>query len=188
MAKAKKLKGGMKKDWYKLIAPKIFNNRELGETPVVYPDQAKERSLEVALNELNPTAPKFYFKIFFKADSVEDKKINLKFTGHECSRDFIFRMVRKGLKRVDTRATTKTKDGKVIIMKSIATTIRRVPTSVKGSVRAKISEEMEKYASNNNLDDIIQSMITGEMQKDIKKKVSKVYPLRELEMRKSEVR
>lgn len=188
MVKAKKLKGGMKKDWYKLIAPKIFNNRELGETPVVYPDQAKERSLEVALNELNPTAPKFYFKILLKTEDIEDKKVNLRFAGHECSRDFIFRMIRKGLRRVDTRVITKTKDGKAIIMKPIATTIKRTTTSVKGSVRAKISEEVENYLSNKDIDDIVQNMITGDMQKEIKKKVSKVYPLRELEMRKSEVR
>src|SRR3989344_5115258 len=94
----KSLKG---KVWIKILAPKFFEEKFLGETLANEPEQVLNRTVEAGAFEFgNPE--KFYFKIFFKVDGIDGSIARTKFFGHDCSRDFLARVVHYNATRIDT--------------------------------------------------------------------------------------
>lgn len=184
MAQKKGLKG---KRWFKLEAPAMFDRKELGEVPAATAEALKGREVEVGASDLVPSSKKYYFKLNFKVDEVEDGKGRCRFVGHDCSRDFITRMVRKRSKRIDERKEVKTKDGVKIIVKMVCATIKSVGSSTQTGIRKGISEALEEMASNLSLEEFVNSMLSDKLQKEIKGEADKVYPLRQIEFRKTEV-
>lgn len=182
---AEKWKG---KEWYEITAPKMFNNKKLGVTPTSDPEELKGRTIEIGLNRLVPNTSKYFYKMKFQINEINGNKANTKFIGHSVSRDIISRMVRRGVRRVDARIETETKDKKKIIVKIISVTLKRVTSSVKNSVRKVISNTVKETVSKLNFDEFVGKIIKDEFQNQIRSRVSKTYPLRGLEINKTEVK
>ena len=181
---AKKMKG---KEWYSIVAPKLFRGKVIGESLVSDPKEAVKRGMIVNYTSLDGNPSKYYIKIRLKADKVEEDKIKMKYVGHECQRDYIAQMVRKRAMRIDNRVSTETKDKRKIVIKTIAISLSKTKTSVKSSVAKKISEIIEKRVREMRLDDVIKSILSDELQKTTRKEVSKIYPLTRFEVRRVEV-
>ncbi|QQG39958.1 MAG: hypothetical protein HYS81_00925 [Candidatus Aenigmatarchaeota archaeon] len=175
------------KEWYELVAPKLFGERVIAETPASDIEQLKGRTVTVNASVLTGNPSKYYFKIFFRIADVSGRKAACEYIGHECSRDFISRMVRRRSKRIDTRDVVTLKDGKRVVVKVIATTIRPTKTSIVSEVAKRISASVAKTVSTMETDDLIKEMLAGSLQKSVRTEVSKVYPLRELEINKTEM-
>lgn len=185
---AKKVEGVWKgKTWYQLKAPELFRNKDLGKSPSSNPESLLGRVISVRLTNLIPNTPKYFFKINLKVDEIDGKVAKTKYVGHDCSKDVIYRMVRRGIRRVDSRDIVKTKDGKKIVVKTIAITLKRVGSSIKSSVRKAISKSVKKRIGKMTLEKFVNEMIRGNIQKEIRKDISQTYPLRNLEIRKTEV-
>jgi len=105
----KKLRG---KGWYTILAPKMFKERIIGETPVGDPKTLMNRRLDVHLINLIDDLSKYYIKIFFKIKEIKEDKAYTEFDGLECLRDYISRLIRYGITRIDTIQNLTTKDGK----------------------------------------------------------------------------
>lgn len=184
MAQKSKLKG---KKWFTLEAPTMFDNQEIGEAIATTPEALKGRKVEVGATDLIQSSNKYYFKINFKVDKVEDSTGKCKFVGHTCSRDFITRMVRKRSKRVDNRVKVETEDGAEIIVKTVCATIKSVGSSTQTGIRKEISNTLKERISEMSLGNFVNSLFSDKLQKELKRNVDKVYPLREIELRKTEV-
>ena len=180
---AKKIKG---KEWYTLIAPKMFKNKQIGEALITDPKEAIKRSIIINYTKIDGHPSKYYIKIKLKADKVEDKKIKMKYIGHECQRDYIAQMVRKRTMRIDNRIPLETKDGKKLIIKTIGISLRRTKTSIKNEIRKKIQELAISHAKELKFDELIKSILSDKFQKSIRKEVNKLYPLTRFEVRKVE--
>ncbi len=184
MAKDGQLKG---KEWYTVEAPEMFGGKEVGEIPASTKDAVRGRTIELGATDLHSSSRKYYFKVKMKVDEVDGKTCKLKFVGHDCSRDYITRIVRKRSKRVDEITRVKTKDGAVVRVKTICATIKPVGASTQTSIRKKIDEVMKKEASEKDLGKFVKDMFMNKVQSRVKKEVDKIYPLREIEIRKTEV-
>ena len=181
---AKKIKG---KTWFTVVAPKFFEEKSLGETPA---DEAKKvmfRVVEAPLINLTNDMSKFYIKMKFRVIKVEDTKAYTEFAGLECLRDYISRMIRRGIERIDTRQVLETKDGRKIIVKTITITNRRVTRGVGKTIRKFVEEKIEKYVKSNKLDGFLESILNDSLKNEIMKEGSKIYPLRDFIVRKVEV-
>lgn len=181
---AKKMKG---KEWYTIVAPKIFKGKIIGEALVTDPKEAIKRGMIINYTQLDSHPSKYYIKIKLKADKVEEGKIRMKYVGHECQRDYIAQMVRKRTMRIDNRIEAETKDKKKIIIKTIGISLRKTKTSIKKEIGKKVYEIIEKRVKNMNFDEIINSILHDELQKTTRKEVSKIYPMIRFEVRKLEV-
>jgi len=181
---AKKLKG---KEWYFIVAPKLFKEKVIGEALITDPAEAIKRTMIVNFSSLDAHPSKYYIKIKFRADKVEDGKVKMKYAGHECQRDYISQMVRKRAMRIDNRVAAETKDGRKIIVKTIGITLRKSTTSVKAELRKNIGEIISKRIADMKFDDVVKSILFDEIQKTTRKKVSKIYPIVRFEVRKLEV-
>lgn len=175
------------KEWYELVAPKLFGEHVLAETPSSDVAQLKGRTVVVNAAALTGNPAKYYFKLRFRVASVSGRRALCEYAGHECSRDFISRMVRRRSKRIDTRDVVNTKDGRRLTVKVVAATAHSTKTSIQSEVKKKISAAVSSLASQTTLDDWIREMLSGDLQKALRSEASKVYPLRELEINKTEV-
>ena len=180
---ASKLKG---KDWYEITAPKFFGDFVIGETLALEPEQLIGRVIETSLTDITGDPNKYYFKFFFKIDQIKNGKAITKFMGHDCTKDFISRIVSRRKTRIDTNDKIKLVDGEMNV-KTIAISNRQVSqaieTKVRAIIRKTVIEELQKLKS----EEFIREIIDGKLQSKIKKCVSKIYPLRFFEFRKTEV-
>ncbi len=177
----------VKKQWYEILAPKLFEERVIGETMAAEPKQLVGRVIEVSLLELSKDYSKFYIKLKFQIDRVDGNKAYTKFAGHEIMRERIYRMVQRRVRRVDLVQDLRTKDGVLIRVKTLFVLIRRVNTSIKASTRTKAGEIVEKIVKESTLDELIKLIITGELTSMIKKECNKISPAGNVEIRKSEI-
>ncbi len=177
----------VKKTWYEIVAPKMFGEVPIGETMVFDPKNLIGRNIKVNLTDLGKDYQKFFMKMVFKIDNVEKNKASTKFVGHDVTYERIYRMVQRRTRRVDCIADFTTSDGQKIRLKIIVILTRRVGTSIKDVVRAKIKEVTEKYVAGIELEPLIKSIITDQLQRVIKEDCKKIYPIGQVELRKSEL-
>ncbi len=181
--RVKKLRG---KEWYEIVSPKFIGDLSLGETPALDPGMVIGRKVEASLMEISNDPSKYYIKLIFKISEVSGGKARTEFFGHECTRDFLARIVRKRTSRIDTNEVYELKDGKIRI-KTITITERRVDTTVKTRIRKKVCEFLKSALSEMKIEDFVRSFILGKIQNSIRKEIEKIYPVRIFEIRKSEV-
>lgn len=180
---AKKLKG---KEWYVLKAPKLFNNKEIGETPVGDPKTLIGRKIDVHLINLIDDLSKYYIKLYFKVKEIKEDKAYTEFAGFECLRDYISRMIRYGIKRIDTIQDLTTSDKIKLRVKTIIITNKKMKKNVEIELKKFVEEKMKKNVETNKLDDFIEKTINDNFKHSIIGEGSKIYPIRNFEIRKVE--
>lgn len=179
----KKLKG---KEWYTLISPKMFDEKPLGETPVGDPKTLIGRKVEALLTNLINDLSKYYFKFYFTVNDVKENKAYTEFVGLECLRDYISRLIRHGISRIDTIQDLATKDKKKIKVKTITITNRRIKKGIEKDVRKFVEDEVKKDVQSMKLDEFLGKIIDDTLKNQILNKGSRIYPLRTFEIRKIE--
>ena len=177
----------LKKQWYEVISPKMFGEKVIGETLAVDSKQLINRTIEVNLMSLIRDYSKFYIKIYLQVERVENNKAYTKFIGHEVVRERIYRMIQRRLRRVDSITDAETKDGKKIRLKLVFSLLKRVNNSIKTAARKKAKECVEKAVKDNDLEGLVKMITAGSLQEELRKEVKKIYPVGNLEIRKSEV-
>ena len=175
----------VKKQWYDIIAPKVFDEKKLGEALSADSKNLVGRTVSVSLADITGDYSKFYIKLKFQIERIDDK-VHAKFIGHECMHERIYRMVHRYMRRVDCVQDVVTKDNQKIRIKTIFILIKRVNTSIKSSARNVTKKLLEKAAREKTSDDFMKAVISGELQSNIKKEISKIYPVGNIEIRKSE--
>jgi len=175
------------KEWYAIVAPKLFDNREIGRTMVAEPEQLIGRKISISLLELMNNFNKFYVKFTFKIVKVEGTSANVEFDGSEVLRDYVSRMVLKRVRRIDTVQDLQTKDGKKIRVKGLAIISKKVKSTMEKLIRSQISENLRKEVTETNFDDFVMTLTTDELKSKILREARKIYPVRNFEVRKTEV-
>jgi small subunit ribosomal protein S3Ae len=178
-----KLKG---KEWFQIVAPDFFGDFVIGETMALDPKQLKGRVIETSLTDITGDPNKYYLKFYFKIEDLKNKKAVTKFFGHDCTKDFLARIVRRRSTRIDTNDIVNLKDSKMRI-KSIAISNRKVSKNVEVKIRAALREQIIEKVSKMKTEEFIREMIDGKLQQKIRKDISKIHPLRYFEFRKTEV-
>jgi len=179
----KKLKG---KEWYVMIAPKMFKEKVIGETPVGDPKTLIGRRIDVHLIKLINDLSKYYIKFYFKVNDVKQNKAYTEFAGLECLTDYISRLIRYGIKRVDIIQDLTTKDGAKIRVKTIVITRKKMKKSVETSLKEFVEDKIKKEVESSNLDGFIEKIINDTLKNSMVKEGSKIYPIRTFEIRKIE--
>ena len=180
------MKKSKTKQWFSVIAPKVFNEMELAKAMGIDEDSLMNRRIGLSVMELTNDFSKYYMKFYFKIKKVEGDKAFSEFNGSECMRDFISRMVLRRARRIDTVQDLVTKDGKKITVKGIMIS-RRIKSNVEKAIRARIKEMIKSEVENLTLDEFIRKILSDEMKNKILKECRKIYPVRNFEIRKTKV-
>jgi len=177
----------LKKQWYEIVAPKMFEEKVIGETPAVEPRALIGRTMQVSIVELVRDYSKFYIKLILQIDRVEGSKAYTKLVGHDVLRERVYRLVQHYGRRVDVIQDLTTKDGIKVRIKTVFVLLKRVGTSMKDATRKVAKAKIEELVPKMTFEELIRSVISGEVASDVRKAASKVYPVASIEIRKTEV-
>ncbi|OGI15907.1 hypothetical protein A3K63_00920 [Candidatus Micrarchaeota archaeon RBG_16_49_10] len=179
----KKLKG---KTWYNLVAPKMFDSKVLGKTPAGDSDTIIGRTVEVSIINLLNNPSKYYLKFKFKGVKIEETKVITEFAGLVCLRDYISRMVRHGVRRIDTVQDLTTEDKKKVRVKTLTLISKRARKEVEVTMRKFIKDGIKERVESMKLDDFLSKLLDDSLKRELLTKGNKIYPIRAFEVIKIE--
>ena len=179
---------GKPKQEFEIRLPKLFGKKIIGKTFADKPKKIGGRKFTVYAKDIWDKTQKYYYKFDFKVDGIKDKELITSFRGHQISRAFISKNVRKFSTRIDLYIREKTKDGIDLILKPLIITTMNVKTSIVKSIRKEAKKFLELYIRENTLNKIVQDIISDDLQRDLKKSLNAIYPISIVEIRKTEVR
>lgn len=175
------------KEWYKVHAPLMFNESEVGETPAIDPDTLHGRVVEVTVNELTGDFSKQHIKIKFQITNIDGHDAKTSFIGHELTSDYVRRLTRRRKTKTDHVVDITTKDGFVLRLKPMSVAERRIQTSQGDAMRHCMVEALTQIGVENTLSDIVKIIVSGDMAKIVAKACHAIIPVKRIEIRKSEV-
>jgi len=179
----KALKG---KQWIPVFAPAFFESVQLGEVLASDPSSLVGRTLSASLTDLTGDPGRYYVKLFFRISNVQGNRAETKFFGHDCTMDFISRIVQLRTQRIDTNEVIQLKDGKVRI-KTITVTNRKVSGQLDKLIRKTAADMIREELSKLTIEEFIKKFSSGEVQGNIRDAINKLYPIRAFEIRKSRI-
>ncbi len=175
--------GWAKKNWYPVVSPTAFGEKEIASVAAVKPETLVGRKMSVTLSDLTGNFRDYKTKVRLKIVSVQGGKACTEYAGQEMVREQIARLVRRWSSRIDNVEPVILADKSTVVVKTITVSRRRVNTSVKKDLRALITQKMHEQAAKTNLDDFIKDVNTGVFSKAVYSGLSKVYPVRSVEVR-----
>ena len=175
------------KEWYKVHAPRMFNEVEIGETPAIEPETLYGRTVEVTVQELTGDFSKQHIKMRFQISDLDGYDAKTSFIGHELTSDYVRRLTRRKKTKTDHVVDITTKDGYVVRVKPMSIAERRIQTSQEDAMRRCMAEALIEMGKENNLSDIVKLIISGDMAKNVAKACRVVIPIKRVEIRKTEV-
>ena len=175
------------KEWYKIHAPRMFNEAEIGETPSADPEFVLGRTVEVTVQDLTGDFSKMHIKLRFKVVSVDGSDAKTAFIGHDLTSDYVRRLTRRRKTKTDHVVDVVTADRFVLRIKTMSIADRRIQASQEDAMRGAIKDFLMQYAAQNKLADVVKAIISGDLAKDTAKACHIIIPIKRIEIRKSEV-
>ncbi|MDM7934045.1 MAG: 30S ribosomal protein S3ae [Methanothrix sp.] len=175
------------KQWYKVLSPEIFGRVPFGETLANDPDRIVGRIVETTLGDLTNNFSKQNTKLKFRVDRVAGDSVYTKFVGHEMTTDYVRSLVKRRTSRIDAIVDVTTTDGYHVRIKPSCFTVKRARANQVKSIREMSRKVVEEKAKSLDLNQLIQDIVQGKMSLDIYKEAKTVYPLRRVEVRKTEI-
>lgn len=176
-------KATAKKKWFQLMAPKLFNEKFIGETPSLESKTLNGKAMNVNLSILTEDMRKQNTEISLVVSGVEGDKVKTDFIGLRVVPTSIKRLVRKGRTRLDQTISVITKDEKVVTIKMLLVARNIIQGSVKSGLQTETKRFIVKKVSSLTYDEISELVIYGRLGKELKEKMSKIYPLRICDVR-----
>ncbi|MDD2439239.1 MAG: 30S ribosomal protein S3ae [Methanosarcinaceae archaeon] len=183
----RKLDGWKSKEWFKIEAPAYLNRTSVGDTLASEAEKLVGRTVETTVGELTNDMSKNNTKILLRIDNVVGDTASTSLVGHELTTDYIRSIVKRQTSRIDANVDVKTKDGCVIRVKPACFTIKRARASQIKAIRELMINMVTKRASELNFEEFMQEAILGRLSANIYRHAKAIYPLRRVEIRKTEV-
>jgi len=185
---ARKMKDKWKaKTWYTILAPPSFDNVTIADTLADKPVNLINRVTEVSLQDLTNDFRKSHIKLYFKIHNVEETNAHTQFVGHTLTSDYLRRMIRRKRSKIDGVYDATTRDGATIRVKPFATTDKRIQNSQRKIVRETMKKTILDRAKVSTMSEFMKSIIDGKIGSDIYKNCKKLYPVKRVEVYKTQV-
>lgn len=184
----KKVKDKWKaKQWYTVRAPPMYNAGVIAETLADEQEKLMGRVAEATLQDLTGDFSKMHVKMRFKVAAVRGNECATKFAGHELTSDYIRRLTRRKHSKIDAVVDVTTKDGFRMRVKPLAVTDRRAQSSAEQEIRRIAVSVITAAAAEKDHPAFIKEVVNGDLAQVIYNQARKIYPLKRVEIRKSEV-
>ncbi len=165
----------------------MFGKTNIGETVAEVPEKLIGRVVEVTLGELTNDLSKQNTKLLLKIDRVGGDSAYTKFMGHQLTQDYLRSLVKRQTSAVETNVSVITKDGYTIRVKPSCFTIKRARANQVKAIRSIMNNVIEAKAKELDMPQFVQEVITGKLSASIYHDVKPIYPLRRVEVRKTEI-
>lgn len=183
----RKLDSWKSKEWYNIEAPSYLSRAIVGNTLAGEPSLLMGRIVETTVGELTNDITKNNTKVILKVNNVVGDTATTSLIGHELTTDYIRSIVKRQTSRIDANVEVKTKDGVRIRVKPTCFTIKRARSSQIKAIREVMVGIVAKRATETDFETFMEEAILGRLSASIYRQAKFIYPLRRVEIRKTEV-
>ena len=183
----KKLDKWKSKSWYNIETPEFIGRNNIGTTLAEEPAQLIGRIVEATVGDLTNDFSKHNTKLKFRINDVNGDGAQTRFIGHEITTDYLRSIVKRQTSRIDTNLKVTTKDGYTVRVKPICFTVKRARTSQIEGIREVMDSTVKERAKELNFEQFVEEAIMGKLSATIYRNAKNIYPLRRVEIRKTEV-
>ncbi|MEM3676203.1 MAG: 30S ribosomal protein S3ae [Thermoplasmataceae archaeon] len=191
MAKERAQKKGKdkwkEKQWFTLMAPDYLGGKELIMSLGSGPDSMVGRRIEVPVSDFTGNFKRSSAKIIFKVTSCQGSKCSTEFVGHAISDDYVRRMVRRRKERIDIIKSLETSDKSLVVVKIVIVTDGKLTGTKRIEIRNAVDQFLTDKLSPMSFGDFAKYIIGDDIYNDLVNATKDVYPLKKIEIRKSEV-
>ena len=173
-----------KKEWYTIHSPKNFEEKEIGMTPAIEPEKLANRIIRTSLREITGNIGHQFISMHFRVVDVKGKGAHTEFDGFELVREYLRRNVRRRRSMIRVVREITTKDNKKASVTVFTFTARKVDTSKKDLIRKTMIRAIDRIASENDFESLVQKMLFGSMATDIFKEVRNIAQIKRVEIAK----
>lgn len=174
------------KQWYSIVAPKIFNQIEIGETMGVE-DQLIGRTTQVLVSDLTGDPRKTHIKLKLQINGVDGDKATTQIKELELLRGYLRSIIRRRSVKIEETIDVKTRDNAKVRVKPLVITALLCRSDQETAIRAVIRQVVEDAAKQRTFDAFMLDLISEKLPKDIRQAITKLYPIKNAEIRKAEV-
>ena len=171
-----------KKKWYSIVSP-MFNNAIIGETLGYEPKDLENRKLDINFMSITNDPKNQNTKILFRVNGVKDNNVIVDVMGCGLTLSYVKRLIRKDANKVVDSFNYITKDDVKVIVKPLLITRfktnKGVLNNLRKTTRSFLTEEIKKYDYN----DFIKAVVSNYIQKALRERLKKIYPLISCEFR-----
>jgi ribosomal protein S3AE len=190
MAKARKKEKDTgkikKKRWFAIHANELFSDMVLGETSGYEISTCMGKSLKINLMVLTNEVKNQSVNIRFKVTRIQDDKVYADHIAYILSPAYIKRVVRRRHTRLDEAHVFTTADGVKVSIKPLLITRTLCERSTIASLHKHSQKMMSSAVSQLKLDELFSDIITQKLQRDMRKGLNKIFPVKTYEIKKLE--
>ncbi len=183
MAKAT---GGLKvkkKIWVPVLAPKIFNEAQIGEMYLESPELAVGRQIKVSLMTITGEPQKQNTHVIFNITGVSGSKLVTESAGFAIATAATKKMVRRGKDKINLSFTAKTKDGKTVRIKPVLVTRGKPGGAVLTDLSNLAKARVIKAAATYTFEELLKEIVQRKFQRNLQDSLRKTYPIQICEIK-----
>jgi small subunit ribosomal protein S3Ae len=175
------------KRWFKIIAPRIWDEREIEETAASDEKLLYGRTVEVPASMLTGSIGHAQYLVRFQIVQVVGSEARTAFKGYELDRAFMKRLTRRHSSKVEHVFDVTTRDGAVLHVKAVTWTAVKISNQQKTAIRKIMEEMITDRAKKLGKDELMKEFIIGDLMQKIAAEANKIAPVRRAEVAKVQI-
>ncbi len=176
-----------KKKWYTIFAPKMFDQKEIGETVAEKPETLENRVINLSARDLTGNPKKQYVNLYFKIFDVQGLKAYTKLIGHKINPGFLKRIVRRRTSKMEINQIVNLKENQKARVKAVVVTGRKLTKIKETAVRKIMIEKIAYISKKMDFEDFVNEMIFGNIAFKIQNEAKKVGLIKRVEIVKTKL-
>lgn len=166
-----------KKKWVSILASKDFNEVELGETFVEENENVIGKVVCANMMNLTRDMKKQNIQLYFIVREVKENTAHTELIGYEMVNAYLKRITKKAKERIDYSFEAVSQDNIKFRIKPIMMTKGVAHHSVATALRKAVDNYIRDVAKKTSFTELMKSVIVGNLQKEAKLELKKIYPL-----------
>src|SRR3989338_304613 len=172
-----------KKQWYPILAPKQFDNTEIGETLVGEPQAMLGKTLTHSLMNLTNDVKRQNINIHFKVVEVDGENAKTSIVGYEIIPSSVKRFIRRSSEKIDLSFACETSDNIFLRIKPLIVTKADIKGSIAAKLRTNTAQFLIKAVKKMTYEEVLNDLISHKFQSAMRENLNKIYPLKVCEIR-----
>ena len=171
------------KKWYRIVSPQMFGAQPIAESVAVEDSQLIGRTVSVSLSMVTGDSKKQNTNAVFEVNKVDAGNAYTVVKRLEIAPSSIRRMMRKGKDRIDLSMVCATKDNVAIRIKPFLVAKGKIGKTALTNTINLLDAILRVEAHKVSYEQLIRDVVTGKVQREIRQRLNKIYPLKAVEIR-----
>lgn len=177
------------KQWYTVLAPSVFENKEIAEVVSSEEKNLRNRIILLTLAEVTGqhSQTSMFTTLKFRIMDIKGKTAYTQLIGHEIAQAYIKTLSRRNRSLINIVYDMKTKDEQIVRIKILAITGSELSQNTKKNIYHAIMDVLNK-SQNYSTDHLMQEIIFGKFAIKLFNRLKQITLMRRVEIKKSELK